>query len=110
MIAKLDKPKNQWAKVVKILLLEYDKGVSMAKVLTKYYREFYKFSTRLCDIERNEKDFMVSKETKTYKDADGKTSHYTQYNPVNTKKYLKELYIKLNKDGLVGYHKNGRRK
>lgn len=106
----LDKPKNQWAKVIKILFLEHDKGVSMAKVLTKYYREFYKFSTRLCDIERNEKEFIVSKTTVSYKDADGKPSHYTMYNPLNTKKQLKELYIKLNKDGLVGYHKNGGRK
>jgi hypothetical protein len=101
----LDKPKNQWAKVIKILLIEYVSGTNMAAVLNNHYKNFYKFSTRLGDIERNEKDFIVNKTTVAYTDIDGKPSHYTQYNPLNTRQQLTELYEKLNKDGLVGYSK-----
>lgn len=106
----LDKPKNQWAKVIKILWLEHGLGTSMADVLNKHYKNFYKFSTRLCDIDRNESSFKVSKETRTYDDIDGNPSHYTQYLPLNSRAELEALFEKLNKDGLVGYHKNGGRK
>jgi hypothetical protein len=101
-----DKPKNQWAKAVKILYLQGKKGASMKDVLLKYYPFFYKFSVRVGDIEANQTNFKINREIVPFTDADGVSGYFTKYTCTNSKIYLKMLFEKLNKKGLVGYSKN----
>lgn len=98
---RLEKSKNDWAKVVRILIHEHTKGVSMAIVLNNYERNFYKFQSRLGEVAREHPTLKVYHSPQTYvSKMDGKTKHFTQYIPLSPKKYLINLFNKLNRQGL----------
>ena len=100
---KLERPKNDWAKALYILHLNYMAGVSMAKVLTHHEPCFYKFQTRLGDVERIHPKLSVSRTTIPYKSKmDGKQKHYTQYTLLSPPYYFNNLYNLINEKGLVG--------
>ena len=99
----LQKPKNDWAKCLYILYDSFLSGVSMAKVLTRYEPCFYKFNTRLLEIEDAHPKLKISKTTVPYKSKiDGKGRHYTHYTILSPQPYLRNLYKKINEKGLVG--------
>lgn len=98
---KIEKPKNDWAKTIYILLLNYMAGVSMAKVLTNHEPCFYKFQTRLLEVEKAHPKLKLIRTPKTYKSKmDGKTRSYTQYTLLSVRPYCVNLYLKLNRQGL----------
>lgn len=101
---RLQRPKNDWAKALYILNLNYYAGVSMAKVLTHHEPCFYKFNTRLGDIERLHPKLKVSRTTIPYDSKiDGKKRHYTQYTLLSPGYYFRNLYNRINEHGLEGY-------
>lgn len=98
---RLDKPKNDWAKAIKILYLNYITGVSMAVVLTRHEPCFYKFQSRLGEVHRAHPTLKVFHSERNYKSKmDGKTRTYMQYIPLSPKKYLYNLFNKINRQGL----------
>ena len=60
-MSKLERPVNDYARVMHILIDSYIAGVSMAKVLNNYAPNFYKFQTRLSDIQRAHPKLKISK-------------------------------------------------
>lgn len=105
-MTNLARPRNDWAKALYILNLNYLAGVSMAKVLTHHEPCFYKFQTRLGDVERLHPKLQISRTTIPYKSKiDGKSKSYTQYTLLSPKYYFVNLYNLINEKGLVGYGK-----
>ena len=101
-MSNLQRPKNDWAKAIYILYDSFMAGVSMAKVLTKYEPCFYKFQTRLLEIERCHPKLKISRVSIPYKSRmDGKNRHYTQYTQLSPKPYVLNLYNLINEKGLV---------
>lgn len=100
-MSKLERPRNDWSKALWILIQNEIAGISMAKVLTHYDQTFYKFQTRLGDIERRHPKLKVSHTMIPYTSKiDGKKKHYTQYTPLSPHSYLINLYNKINREGL----------
>lgn len=105
-MSNLNRPKNDWAKALYILNLNYLAGVSMAKVLTHHEPCFYKFQTRLSDIQALHPKLLISKVRIPYKSKmDGKPKSYIQYTLLSPAYYFKNLYTLINEKGLVGYGK-----
>lgn len=101
---RLQRPKNDWCKALYILNLNYLAGVSMAKVLTHHEPCFYKFNTRLGDIEKLHPKLKILRKVISYKSKmDGKTKHYTQYELFSNGRYFRNLYNRINEHGLEGY-------
>jgi hypothetical protein len=97
---KLEKPLNDWAKCLWILIDSYLPGVSMAKVLTVYSPTFYKWQTRLSNILEAHPKLKVSKVTIPYTDKiTGKSKHYTQYTLLSNIKHCINTYNFINKNG-----------
>ena len=106
---KLPKPKHDCAKALYILNLNYLGGVSMAKVLN-HEPNFYKFQTRLSDIQRWHKKLNIAKTTIPYKSKiDGKSKHYKHYTVISPKQYFHNLYLKLNDLGLYRARKSAQK-
>ena len=100
-MSKLQRPKNDWAKAIWILIQNHIAGISMAKVLTHYDQTFYKFQTRLGDVEKEHPKLKISHVMIPYtSNVDGKKKHYTQYTPLSPYPYLVNLYNKINENGL----------
>ena len=100
-MARLERPKNDWAKALFILHHSYMGGTNMLKVLTDHDRSFWKFQTRLSDILSLHPKLKISKVAIPFKNKlTGKTGYYTQYTPLCPPKYLLNLYNKINREGL----------
>ena len=100
-MSKLSKPNNDHAKALYILMQNWMAGVSMAKVLTQWSPTFYKFQTRLLEIEDVHKKLNVSHTNIPYTDKiTGRKKHYTQYTLLSPKPYVMNLYNKINSEGL----------
>ena len=100
-MSTLQNPRNDWAKALFILIQNNIAGISMAKVLTHYDQTFYKFQTRIGDIEREHPKLKISHTMIPYTSkVDGKKKHYTQYTPISPYPYLINLYNSLNNNGL----------
>ena len=98
----LQKPNNGWAKALFILYDSYLGGVSMAKILTQYDPTFYKFQTRLLEVEKSHPKLKVSRTSIPYVSRmDGKNKHYTQYTLISPDYYVRNLYNLINEKGLV---------
>lgn len=98
----LSKPKNNWAKALFIL---YDsiEGVSMAIILTRYDSTFYKFQSRLLEIEKEHPKLNIGRESIPYVSRiDGKHKVYTKYTLLSPRPYLINLYNLINERGLLG--------
>lgn len=97
----LNKPKNDWAKAIYILYDAWYGGVSMAKILTQYDSTFYKFQTRLGEVEKAHPKLQISRVEVPYESKiDGKKKHYIQYTPISPRPYVINLYNIVNKQGL----------
>jgi len=102
----LEKPVNDYARVMHILIDSYIAGVSMAKVLNNYAPNFYKFQTRLSDIQRAHPKLKISKTAIPFKNNKlNKNGYYLQYTPLSPMPYMKNLYNLLNREGLKGKSK-----
>jgi len=100
---KLQKPKNSWSKALFILYDSFMGGVSMAKILTQYDHTFYKFQTRLLEIEEAHPKLKISRTSIPYvSKIDEKHKHYTQYTCISPSPYVRNLYNLINEKGLVG--------
>jgi hypothetical protein len=100
-MSKLERPANDWARVMFILIDSYIAGVSMSKVLNNYAPNFYKFQTRLSDIQRAHPKLKISKTSIPFKNAKlNKSGYYFQYTPLSPMPYMKNLYNLLNREGL----------
>lgn len=97
----LNKPLNDYARVMFILIDSHIAGVSMAKVLTRYDPTFYKFNTRLGDIEKAHPKLKISRTSIPFKNAKmNKSGYFFQYTPLSPMPYMINLYNKLNSEGL----------
>lgn len=99
-MSKLQPPKNDWCRCLLILHMNYMAGVSMAKVLNTL-PHFYKFQTRLLEIEKLHPKLKVSRTQVAFKNAKlNKSGYFTVYKPLNARQYMINLYNLLNKEGL----------
>ena len=100
-MSKLETPKNDYARTMFILIDSYIAGVSMSKVLNNYAPNFYKFQTRLSDIQRAHPKLKISKTSIPFKNAKlNKSGYFFQYTPLSPMPYMKNLYNLLNREGL----------
>jgi len=89
-----------------ILIDSYLAGVSMAKVLNNYAPNFYKFQTRLGEIEKAHEKLNISRTSQPFTNARlNKKGHFTVYTPLSPMPYMKNLYNLLNREGLKGKSK-----
>lgn len=104
---RLEKPKNDWAKCLYILIDSYTGGTCMLKVLQDYDRNFWKFSTRLSDLLKyHSSKLKISKTQIPFTSKlTQKQGWYTHYCPLGEKAYMINLYNKINKEGLYRAHK-----
>lgn len=99
----LQKPKNSWSKALFILYDSYLSGVSMAKILTQYDPTFYKFQTRLLEIEDAHPKLKVIRTDVPFKSKiNDEPGYYTQYTLLSPDYYVRNLYNLINEKGLVG--------
>jgi len=102
----LDKPRNDWAKCLYILIDSYTAGTNMLSVLNNYERNFWKFQSRVSDLLKWHSEFKLAKASIPFESKlTGKHGWYTQYTPICSKAYLINLYNKINKLGLYRSHK-----
>lgn len=94
---RLDKPKNQYAQVV-LMLIEYSSsGVTMVDCMKDY---FHKFQSRLGEVEKLHPKLQVRRLNMTTKNRFGHSCTYKNYKSVAPKPYLLHLYALLNRQGL----------
>lgn len=94
----LNKPKNQWAQCLYLLIENGNRGVTMVTAMKDY---FHKFGTRLGELEEGRKHKLkIQRLPMTKKNRFGHTCTYTNYKSLAPKKYLINLYNKVNKMGV----------
>ena len=105
---RLEKPVNDWAKALNLIILDYTGGTNMIKVL-QHSPFFWKFQTRVSDLCKWHQEFK-SKLIKTpipfHDKISKKDGYYFQYTFTGNKQYLINLYQKINKQGLYRSHKS----
>lgn len=107
-MSRLEKPNNDWARALLILHMNYMGGVSMAKVLNTL-PHFYKFQTRLAEIEREHPKLKVSRTQIAFKNNKlNKSGYFTQYVLLSPPAYVTNLYNLLNREGLKKSKTNGK--
>ncbi len=90
--------KNNWALAVAYLINYHNVGLSMKEPCGDM---FYKFQSRLLEVEKGRKDKMkIRRLSMTDKNRHKHTMTYTHYKPLCNKKYLINLFLKLNKLGI----------
>ena len=95
------KPRNDWAKSLYILKETYNTGTSMANVLIHWDATFYKFQTRLREIELKNPELTIERKNMPYMSKlSGKIKHYTHYTCTSPKEAIIELFNNINKNGL----------
>lgn len=106
-MSKLQPPVNDWARTLLILHMNYMAGVSMAKVLNTL-PHFYKFQTRLLEIEKHHPKLKVSRSQIPFKNNKlNKSGYFTQYVLLSPPSYVVNLYNLLNREGLKKSKTNG---
>lgn len=94
---RLDKPKNQWALCVRLLIEKGNSGVTMADAMRDY---FHKFGTRLSEVEKAHPKLQVRRLNMTTKNRFGHNCTFKNYKSVAPKPYLIHLFNLLNRQGL----------
>ena len=94
---RLAPPKNQYAQAVRLFIEKKSEGVTMADACRDY---FYKFQTRLLEVEKIHPKLQVRRLNITTKNRFGHTCTFKNYKSVAPKPYLIHLYNLLNRDGL----------
>lgn len=99
MKIEIEKPKNQYALVVYLLLIHYTSGVTMVDAM-KYF--FHKFQSRLLELEDERGDKLkITRLPVTKKNRFGHHHTFTRYKSNASKVYLARLIKKLNKLGFA---------
>lgn len=94
---KLQSPRNQYALVLRLLIENGSKGVTMVDAMKDF---FHKFGTRLSEVEKSHPKLKVRRLPMTTKNRFGHSCTYTNYKSLAPYPYLRNLYSKLNKVGL----------
>jgi hypothetical protein len=94
---RLEKPKNQYSLVVRLLIECGNRGMTMADACKDY---FYKFQSRLGEVEKAHPKIQVRRLPMTTKNRFGHSCTYTNYKSVAPKPYLIHLFNLLNREGL----------
>lgn len=102
---KLQSPQNQYALAIRLLIDHKQTGVTMKHCCNVL---FYKFQTRLGEIERSigtdgkprRLSLKIRRLPVTKRNRFGNSMTYTEYKSLAPISYLKNLYSKLNKEGL----------
>lgn len=103
---RLEKPTNQWAKALYILIDSYTGGVNMLSVLNDYDRNFWKFQTRVSDLLKWHPKLQIAKSSIPFHSKLSDTGgYYTHYTIISNKEHCINLYNKINKLGLYRSHK-----
>lgn len=97
IVQRLEKPKNQFAQAVLLLIECGGKGVTMKDACKDY---FYKFCTRLGEVEKAHPKLQVRRLNMTTKNRFGHTCTFKNYKSVAPKPYLIHLFNLLNREGL----------
>lgn len=97
MTNKIEKPKNQWALVVWLLIEYSNKGVTMADA-SRYY--FHKFTNRLRDVEKSHDKLKIRRLPMTKKNRFGHVCNFVNFKAISPKPYLINLLAKINRQGL----------
>jgi len=88
---------NQYALVVKLLIENKGRGVTMVTAMKDY---FHKFGTRLAEIEKLHPKLKIRRLPVTTKNRFNHVCTYTNYKSLAPMPYLKNLLAYLNKNGL----------
>lgn len=94
---RLDKPKNQYAQAVLLLIEKNSEGVTMADACKDY---FHKFGTRLLEVEKVHPKIQVRRLNITKKNRFGHSCTFLNYKSMANKQYLIHLFNLLNRQGL----------
>jgi len=102
MKQKLESPKNQWSLAIRYLIDFGAKGVTMKDVCKEY---FYKFQTRLLEVEKGRKDKLkIRRLPMKGKNRFGHEMSFLNYKSLAPRPYLINLYNKINKLGVKSLH------
>jgi len=91
----LQKPKNQHALAIRLLIDYGSKGVTMKDAVKDY---FYKFNTRLNEVEKAHPKLKVRRLRMNAKNRFGHSVSFLNYKSIAPTKYLINLYNVLNKE------------
>jgi hypothetical protein len=94
---KLQKPKNTYSFAVLLLIENYTAGVSP---VTYTKEHFHKFPWRVRDVARAHPKLTYLNNTTTRKNRFDSISTFKTIVPTCNIAYLKNLYLKLNREGL----------
>lgn len=94
---KLDKPKNQYSLVVRLLMEHKSTGLTMADACKDF---FYKFQSRLGEVEKAHPKLQVRRLRMNTKNRFGHQCSYINYKSVAPYQYLIHLFNLLNRSGL----------
>lgn len=94
---RLEKPRNQYAQAVLLLLECGNSGVTMKDAMKDF---FHKFQSRLGEIERLHPKLQIRRINMTTKNRFGHTCTFKNYKSVAPKPYLIHLFNLLNREGL----------
>lgn len=97
IVQRLDSPKNQYAQAVRLLIEKNSEGVTMADACKDY---FYKFQSRLGEVEKLHPKIQVRRLNMTTTNRFGHTCTYKNYKSVAPYQYLIHLFNLLNREGL----------
>lgn len=98
----LQKPNNQFAQAILLLIERGNLGVTMKDACKDH---FYKFQSRLGEVEKAHPKLKIRRLPMTKKNRFGHPCTFTNYKAISPYPYLVNLYKKLNKIGLTGHHK-----
>lgn len=102
-MSKLNKPTNQWAHSIYLLIEKGNKGVTMKDAMADW---FHKFQSRLLEVENGRKHKLkIRRLPITKKNRFGHTSTFLNYKSLAPLPYLVNLYNKLNSKGIKAIHK-----
>ncbi len=99
----LQKPTNQYSLVTWLLITNRNKGVTMVDAIGVY---FYKFQTRLLEVEKVHPKMKMMRLRLTKKNRFGHTMTFTNYKSMANIRYLYNLHALLCKEGLKLKSKN----
>ena len=97
----INEPKNQWALAL-WYLIKHPYGITMEIPVRDF---FYKWQTRILEVERGRKDKLkIRRLPITCKNRFKHKMTVTHYKSLANKKYLFNLYNKLNSQGVKALH------
>lgn len=94
---RLDRPKNQYAQAVRLIIECGSTGVTMVDAMKDY---FHKFQSRLGEVEKAHPKLAIRRLRMTTKNRFGHSCTYMNYKSVAPKQYQIHLFNLLNRQGL----------